>query len=159
MVVCGHTLTDSMQPEDFPLGSPAFVASRCAAKIAFERHEVSRIVALAQQSQRDCSVQCAWHIFRAMYPTRILHLLHFLPHECSFDLVESLDGIFVSFLRDFIAFQDLDASRTRVACLPARVGGFQFVSVQPLALASRLASLSALLVVPSPPSTVELWRA
>ena len=49
-------------------------------------------------------------------------------------------------------------SRIRVACLPARVGGLRFPNIQPLALASRIASLSALLAVPSPPSIVTVWR-
>ena len=48
MVVCGHTLTDSMQPEEFPLGSPEFVAQWCTSKIDIERQELARILALAR---------------------------------------------------------------------------------------------------------------
>ena len=158
MIVCGHTLCDSMQPEDFPLGSPAFVAQWCADKIEVERIEINRILALAKHVASDLGAQCAWNIFKALYPARVLHLLRALPHEHSQELVEALSDLALHFLKQFLQFQDLDAARISVACLPARVGGLSFPAFQPLALASRIASLSALLAVPSPPPIVSVWR-
>ena len=157
MIVCGHTLTDSMQPEDFPLGSPEFVAQWCMSKIDLERQELSRILALARHPT-EISAQCAWHIFKALYPARVLHLLRAMPHEHAIPFVESLADMMTWFLKEFLQFQDIDAPRIRVACLPARVGGLSFPDIQPLALASRIASLSALLALPSPPCIVAMWR-
>ena len=104
----GVDLTDSMQPDDFPLGSPVFVAQWCTSKIAIERVEIDRVLALARHPGSDISAQCAWNVFKALYPARVLHLLRALPHDHSIELVESLSDLLIHFLKQFLQFQDLD---------------------------------------------------
>ena len=59
---------------------PKFVAQWCMSKIDLERQELLRILALARHPT-EISAQCAWHIFKTLYPARVLHLLRAMPHE------------------------------------------------------------------------------
>ena len=158
LLICGHALSACVEDDLLPLGASNYVHDWRAGRVAGERRECQRLLQLASRQLAPHSLQTSFLLFRALYPSRLMHLFRALPSAVGRSLSEGMQDVMLQFALSVLGVSRLTEVQKQTQCTLAHPNGwFGDPDMLVESCIARISSLAALSQSGSPPPIVERW--